>query len=67
MNADKGIESSEAVQKVLDLKETKKIKKVSLGLYDKKPVWEVVADSIDQGIKYYLIDFNQGEIVNTIS
>lgn len=67
MNADKGIESSEAVQKVLDLKETKKIKKVSLGLYDKKPVWEVVADSIDHGIKYYLIDFNQGEIVNTIS
>lgn len=67
MNAEQGLESHEAVQKVLDLKETKKIKKISLGLYDNKPVWEIVANSVDEGIKYYLVDFSNGDIVNTIS
>ena len=66
MNGDNGIKSNEAVQKVLDLKETKKIKKISLGLYNNQPVWEVVAANSNDGISYYLIDFNKGEIVNTI-
>lgn len=66
MNSDKGVASNEAVQKVLDLKETKKIKKVSLGIYENQPVWEVVAANNDHGINYYLIDFVKGDIVDTI-
>lgn len=67
MNQKDGIDDKEAVQKVLDLKETRKIKKVSLGLYKKKPVWEIVANSNENGINYYLVDFNDGEIINKIS
>lgn len=67
MNADKGIKSSEAVQKVLDLKETKKIKKVSLGLYNGQPVWEVVGGNSNGGSNYYLVDFNKGDIINAIT
>lgn len=67
MNQKDGIDDKEAVQKVLDLKETRKIKKVSLGLYEKKPVWEIVANGNENGINYYLVDFNDGEIINKIS
>lgn len=67
MDQSSGIDSKTAIQKVLDLKETKNIKKISLGLYDGQAVWEVVADSKEKGINYYLVAFNNGEIVNTIN
>ena len=49
-----------------DLKETKKIKKISLGLYKNEAVWEVVANSNQGGINYYLVSFKDGKILNTI-
>lgn len=67
MNQADGINDQEAIQKVLDLKETKKIKKISLGLYDNQAVWEVVADNLDYGINYYLVAFKDGEIINKVT
>ena len=67
MNQKDGIDDKEAIQKVLDLKETRKIKKVSLGFQDNRAVWEVVADSNDNRLTYYLVDFKDGEIINKIS
>ncbi|MDT2849539.1 DUF5590 domain-containing protein [Vagococcus carniphilus] len=67
MNQKDGITNDEAIKKVLDMKKTKKINKVSLGIYKEKPVWEVVANSIESGLNYYLVDFQSGEIVNEIN
>lgn len=67
MNQKDGISNDEAIKKVLAKKETKKINKVSLGLYENKPVWEVAADSNESGLNYYLVDFKSGEIVNTLN
>lgn len=67
MSQKDGITNDEAIKKVLDMKKTKKINKVSLGMYKEKAVWEVVADSIENGLDYYLIDFKSGEIVNEIN
>ena len=62
VNADKGVNRDEAIQAVLEKNETKKIKKISLGLVDSKPVWEVTATSNDDHLVYYLIDFNSGKV-----
>ena len=66
MNQSDGIDDTTAIQNVLDLKETKKIKKISLGLYKNEAVWEVVANSNQGGINYYLVSFKDGKILNTI-
>ncbi|MGX7025983.1 cell wall elongation regulator TseB-like domain-containing protein [Vagococcus hydrophili] len=67
MNEKDGINADDAIQVVLDTKETKKIKKVSLGMYDKKPVWEVVATAKDNSLTYYLVDFKEGKITNKMT
>ena len=67
MDMEEGLTDKEAIQKVLDLKETSKIKKISLGIFEEKPSWEVVAKSKDHQIVYYLVDFKTGEIVKKIS
>ena len=66
MEQKEGLTDKESIQKVLDLKETSKIKKVSLGIYDNKPTWEIVAKSKDGGIVYYLIDFKNGDVIKKI-
>ena len=66
MEQKEGLTDKEAIQKVLDLKETSKIKKVSVGIYDNKPTWEIVAKSKDGGIVYYLIDFKNGDVIKKI-
>ncbi|RHH66534.1 peptidase [Vagococcus sp. AM17-17] len=60
--ANKGINQDDAIQAVLDTKETKKIKKVSLGLFKDEPVWEITAESKDNHLVYYLVDFYSGKI-----
>ncbi|SLM86313.1 hypothetical protein FM121_09500 [Vagococcus fluvialis bH819] len=67
MNQKDGLTGDDAIQVVLDTKETKKIKKISLGMYDKKPVWEVVATAKDNSLSYYLIDFKEGKITNKMT
>ncbi|MGX4685727.1 cell wall elongation regulator TseB-like domain-containing protein [Vagococcus sp. JNUCC 83] len=62
--ADKGVKQDDAIQTVLKTNETKMIKKVSLGLVDEKPVWEITAKSKDDHLVYYLVDFYSGEIKN---
>lgn len=66
MNQSEGITNDDAIKKVLGKKETKRIKKTSLGMYEGVAVWEVVADSIDSGINYYLVDFKSGKIISDI-
>ncbi|MCI0131292.1 MULTISPECIES: DUF5590 domain-containing protein [Enterococcaceae] len=60
--ANKGVTQDDAIKAVLKKNETKKIKKVSLGLVDDKPVWEITATSKDGHLVYYLVDFYSGEI-----
>lgn len=60
--ASKGATQDDAIKAVLKKNETKKIKKVSLGLVDDKPVWEVTATSKDDHLVYYLVDFYSGEV-----
>lgn len=67
MNQKDGLTGDDAIQVVLDTKETKKIKKISLGMYDKKPVWEVVAIAKDNSLSYYLIDFKEGKMTNKMT
>lgn len=67
MNQKDGLTGDDAIQVVLDTKETKKIKKISLGMYDKKPVWEVVATAKDNSLSYYLIDFKEGKMTNKMT
>lgn len=64
--ANKGITAPEAVQKVLDLNETKRIKKIAFGLTNNKPIWEITAQSNEEGLSYYLVDFTNGEIIETV-
>jgi len=62
INADKGVNQDDAIQSVLKRNETKRIKKVSLGLVEKKPVWEVTAIGNDDHLVYYLVDFYSGDV-----
>lgn len=62
VNADKGVNRDEAIQAVLEKDETKNIKKITLGLVNNKPVWEVTATSKDNHLVYYLVDFYSGKV-----
>ncbi|MDR3156618.1 MAG: DUF5590 domain-containing protein [Lactobacillales bacterium] len=51
----------------LILKKEKNLDKVSstnIGIYESKPVWEVVAKLAEGSYCYYLLDFETGKIVN---
>uniref|UniRef100_UPI002477D708 cell wall elongation regulator TseB-like domain-containing protein n=1 Tax=Enterococcus faecalis TaxID=1351 RepID=UPI002477D708 len=42
------------------------VMKATLGLYDKRPAWEVVTEN-DQGVlTYYLMSFDKGEEINVV-
>lgn len=62
-----GVTDSTAIQEVLDTNETTRIKKISLGMIDNKAVWEVVAESKSHTLNYYLVDFKEGHIVETLN
>lgn len=61
-----GVTEKEAIQSVLDDKTSNEIKKITLGLVDDEPVWEIVAESKEYGINYYLVSFRTGDIIHTL-
>lgn len=65
--SNEGLSDRDAVQAVLDLNETKSISKITLGMYDNKPVWEISAKSKENRLSYYLVDFKTGEIINKLT
>lgn len=44
----------------------KDIQKISLGLYDGKPTWEVVTQNEDGSLSYYLLSFEKAEEIMII-
>ncbi|MDN6290289.1 MAG: DUF5590 domain-containing protein [Tetragenococcus koreensis] len=66
---DEGLTEQEARQAVLQEHENETVEKTSLGMVDDTPVWEVVTtdDNGDsEGSNYYLLQFEDGEEVNSL-
>lgn len=61
-----GITEDEVIQLMLDVKEVKRLRKLTLGVYKGNPVWEVVATNQHNQIDYYLLDFETGKIEQTL-
>ena len=66
MNASEGLTEKEAIVKVLETKEVKRVKKINLGMVKGEPVWEVTAVGNSDPLSYYLVDFKSGDIIETI-
>lgn len=66
MANNEGINEKEAIAKVIDTKEVKRIKKINLGMVKGQPVWEVTAVGKSDPLSYYLVDFASGDIIETI-
>lgn len=61
----KGLDEKQAYSLILKKeKNLEKISSTNIGIYDSKPVWEVVAKSTESSYRYYLLDFETGKIVN---
>lgn len=66
MDQSQGVSEEEVIQSMLDVDEVKRIRKLSLGVHDKEPVWEVVVTNQSNQIDYYLINFETGNISQTL-
>ncbi|MFD1672218.1 DUF5590 domain-containing protein [Agrilactobacillus yilanensis] len=62
-----GISQQKAVNKVIARYDPKQIHNVALGLYHKKPVWEVTFQNKNHTIGYETIDFKTGHVVQNIN
>jgi uncharacterized protein YpmB len=58
---DQGITEEEAAS--LIKKSAQKVISTNIGLYDDKPVWEVITKSDSKKFNYYLLDFKTGKNV----
>ncbi|MEG3032894.1 MAG: DUF5590 domain-containing protein, partial [Enterococcus sp.] len=61
-----GITADKAKALVNNTFHSQTAKKAELGIYDKKPVWEVMATDKAGQITYYLLSFEKGEEVKVI-
>jgi len=62
LDKDQGITEEKASSLVLSHdRKIAKVTAVELGIYNKKPVWEVVAKDYDDKYNYYLLDFKTGK------
>lgn len=64
--ASDGLSKEEAVQKLLEEKNLKKIISVRLGMEKNIPLWEIYYRSENNLINYYYIDFETGEWLKKI-
>ena len=66
LNQKDGVEEGH-IRQILetDYKE-KNIQKISLGLYDDKPTWEIVTKNDDHTLNYYLLSFEKAEEIMVI-
>lgn len=62
----KGITADKAKALVNNTFHSQTAKKAELGMYDKKPVWEVMATDKQGQITYYLLSFEKGEEIKVI-
>jgi len=65
-DSSKGLTEYEAIQAVKKKYHPHKIIKVSLGLYEDQPTWEVVTKNENKTLNYYLLDFKTGDIGHVI-
>jgi uncharacterized protein YpmB len=66
LDASKGLSESEAKQKVSEKYSNITIQKANLGMFDDKPVWEVMGRDPEGALSYHLISFDSGEETNVI-
>ncbi|MCD2255844.1 DUF5590 domain-containing protein [Agrilactobacillus fermenti] len=62
-----GITANKAIHKVIQKYRPKQIHNVALGLYHKRPVWEVTFRNKNSSIGYETIDFKTGKVISTIN
>ncbi|MGU9540056.1 hypothetical protein ACQX0N_14200, partial [Clostridium tepidum] len=59
--------SEATVRKTIEAEyKPKKIMKVTLGMYEKEPVWEVTTKNKSGYLNYYLIDYTDGQVTKII-
>lgn len=62
-----GITENEALKVVADEIKPHRLLKVSLGLVENDPTWEVMTEDEDGVISYYLVDFGIGKIIGSMT
>lgn len=62
-----GISQKKAVNQVIAKYDPKQIHNIALGLYHKKPVWEVTFQNKNHTIGYETLDFKTGHVVQSIN
>ncbi|MDR0922583.1 MAG: DUF5590 domain-containing protein [Lactobacillales bacterium] len=60
----KGITAQQAGAIVLKQYDVSKVRNINLGIFDNKPVWEVVGEHENGTISYYLLSFEDGAKVS---
>lgn len=66
MKPSEGLSEEEVLAKVMTDDQAVEIVKVTLGMVDQQPTWEVVAKTTSDDLNYYLVDFKTGEIFDSI-
>lgn len=61
-----GLTEAEAYEKVKEQHPDQPFKKASIGMYEDKPVWEIVTESKDDSLNYYLLSFEDGKEVKAV-
>ncbi|MDO4625406.1 MAG: DUF5590 domain-containing protein [Enterococcus hirae] len=62
-----GITEQEAKEKIAQAHPEVQIEKASLGMYDNQAVWEVVGKNSKDQFNYYLLSFESGKEIKTIT
>lgn len=67
LDQDAGISQQKAVNRVIARYDPQQIHNIALGLYHKKPVWEVTFQNKNHTIGYETLDFKTGHVVQSIN
>ncbi len=62
---EEGLTEDEAKEKIFNEYPSETLRKATLGMFEDKPVWEVMTKD-DKGNNYYLLDFKDGKEVKVI-
>ncbi|MEY8445158.1 DUF5590 domain-containing protein [Enterococcus ratti] len=62
-----GLTEQEAKQKIMETHPEIQIEKIALGMYENQAVWEVVGKDSNEQLNYYLLSFETGKEVKTIT
>ena len=67
MDQKNGLTEQEAKQKIAEAHLEVQIEKASLGMYEDQAVWEIVGKNSNDQLNYYLLSFESGKEVKTIT